>query len=519
MHFAGIDWAIIIVYLILTFAAGLWMRKYVGKVEDYLVAGREMNVYLGIASLAATEVGIVTVMYTAQAGYLNGFAGAIPGICMAAAMWIVGRTGFVINKLRRSGAMTLPELFEKRYSKGVRWLAGVFVAAGGILNMGIFLKLGGQFLVAVTGLDKPGAGASLFARLHLPPLETIMTVLLIGVLIYTALGGMLSVLVTDYIQFLFLGASIVVTSVLVLAYCGWDRIYTSAETSLGPAAFNPFLASDMGPGYVVWQMLTGLGCVLTWQTVIARVLSSKDEASARKIYTRTSYYFVGRFALPGLWGLAALAILGNAFKSADNAELSLLAMPTYLGQILPVGVVGLLVAGMLAAEMSTDSSYLLAWSSVIYNDIISPLRSKPFSERTGLWVNRTLVVAIGVFLLFYGLWYKIPGRAWDYLQITGEIYFASMSVLVVCALYWKWTHAWGGYAALILGAVGPITFLFLSQTESFRKTPAWIPGIGSFALAAAGMIAGSLIGRRMQSAPRPPDGEARAGAAPHAAPK
>jgi SSS family solute:Na+ symporter len=217
MQFAGIDWLIIIVYLILTFAAGLWMRRYVGKVEDYLVAGREMNVYLGIASLAATEVGIVTVMYTAQAGYLNGFSGAIPGICMAVAMWVVGRTGFVINPLRASGAMTLPELFEKRYSKGVRWLAGVFVATGGILNMGIFLKLGGQFLVAVTGLDKQGGDPNIFQRVGLPPLQTIMTVLLIGVLIYTALGGMLSVLVTDYIQFLFLGASIVVTSALVLA--------------------------------------------------------------------------------------------------------------------------------------------------------------------------------------------------------------------------------------------------------------------------------------------------------------
>ena len=508
MHFAGIDWAIIIVYLILTFAAGLWMRRYVGKVEDYLVAGREMNVYLGIASLAATEVGIVTVMYTAQAGYLNGFAGAIPGICMAAAMWVVGRTGFVINKLRRSGAMTLPELFEKRYSKGVRWLAGVFVAAGGILNMGIFLKLGGQFLVAVTGIDKPGAAYNIFGRLHLPPLQTIMTILLISVLIYTALGGMLSVLVTDYIQFLFLGASIVVTSVLVLACCGWGHISSAAETSLGPAAFNPFLAADMGPGYVIWQILTGLACVLTWQTVIARVLASKDEASARKIYTRTSYYFVGRFALPGLWGLAALAVLGNQFKSATNPELSLMAMPTYLGTLLPAGVVGLLVAGMLAAEMSTDSSYLLAWSSVIYNDIISPLRKKPFSERTGLWINRVLVIVIGIFLLFYGLWYKIPGRAWDYLQITGEIYFASMSVLVVCALYWKWTHAWGGYAAIILGAVGPIVFLFLSQTERFKNTPAWIPGVGSFILAALGMVVGSYLGRQMQGTPGAPVGGA-----------
>ncbi len=495
MHFAGFDWAIIVVYLVLTFAAGLWMRRYVGKVEDYLVAGREMNVYLGIASLAATEVGIVTVMYTAQAGYLNGFAGALPGICMAGAMWIVGRTGFVINRLRASGAMTLPELFEKRYSKGVRWLAGVLVATGGILNMGIFLKLGGQFLVAVMGLDKPGADPNIFQRLGLPPLETIMTVLLIGILIYTALGGMLSVLVTDYIQFVFLGSSIVVTSALVLGTSGWTNIVSSADKTMGSAAFNPLLAADMGVGYVIWQIFTGFAVVMTWQTVIARVLASKDPASAQKIYTRTSYFFVGRFALPGLWGLGALALLGNAFKSETNPELSLMAMPTYLGQILPIGVVGLLVAGMLAAEMSTDSSYLLAWASVIYNDVICPLKRKRFSERTGLWVNGMIVVGIGVFLLFYGLWYKIPGRAWDYLQITGQIYFSSMSVLLVCGLYWKWTHAWGGYAALVMGAVGPIIFLFLSQTPQFKDTPAWIPGLGSFALAAVGMVAGSWLGR------------------------
>jgi SSS family solute:Na+ symporter len=356
--------------------------------------------------------------------------------------------------------------------------------------------------VAVTGLDKPGAAHNFFGYLHLPPLETIMTAMLVGVLIYTALGGMLSVLVTDYIQFLFLGASIVVTSILVLCYCGWGRIVTSAETCLGRGAFDPFLSKDMGVGYVVWQMLTGMACVLTWQTTIARVLAAKDERSAQKIYRRTSYYFVGRFALPGLWGLGALAVLGNAFKTESNLESSLLAMPTYLGQILPVGVVGLLVAGMLAAEMSTDSSYLLAWSSVIYNDIICPLKKKPFSERTGLWVNGTLVVVIGLFLLIYGLWYKIPGRAWDYLQITGEIYFASMSVLLVCALYWKWSHAWGGYAALLLGAMGPLIFLCLSQTPQFKHTPAWIPGVGSFILAALGMFVGSHLGRKWESSAR-----------------
>jgi SSS family solute:Na+ symporter len=85
-----LDGSIVGVYLLITMIAGLWVRKYVDKVEDFLVAGREMNVYLGIASLAATEFGIVTCMYTAEAGYKYGFAGATPGIAMAIAMLIVG---------------------------------------------------------------------------------------------------------------------------------------------------------------------------------------------------------------------------------------------------------------------------------------------------------------------------------------------------------------------------------------------------------------------------------------------
>ena len=85
-----VDGSIVGFYLLITMAAGLYVRKYVGKVEHFLVAGREMNVYLGIASLAATEFGIVTCMYTAQNGYLYGFAGATPGILTAVAMFVIG---------------------------------------------------------------------------------------------------------------------------------------------------------------------------------------------------------------------------------------------------------------------------------------------------------------------------------------------------------------------------------------------------------------------------------------------
>src|SRR5437867_13405031 len=97
MHLALVDWLIIVVYLAGCITAGIWMRGFVRGVEDFAVAGRAMDVNLEMASLAATELGLVTVMYTAQSGFTHGFAGATVGVLMAVAMYLVGRTGFVIG--------------------------------------------------------------------------------------------------------------------------------------------------------------------------------------------------------------------------------------------------------------------------------------------------------------------------------------------------------------------------------------------------------------------------------------
>src|SRR6266705_3486771 len=215
MHLALIVWVIIAAYLGGCMAAGIYMRRFVHGVEDFAVAGRALDLNLGIASLAATELGLVTVMYTAQLGFTNGFAGATIGVLMAVAMYLVGCTGFIIGPLRRAGVMTIPELFQRRFGTKVRWLAGLFVVLGGVLNMGIFLRLGGEFLVHVTGMSA-----------HAHALELVMTILLGLVLLYTVLGGMLSVLITDYLQFLVMGLGIVVTSILVIKDIGWNTLVT-----------------------------------------------------------------------------------------------------------------------------------------------------------------------------------------------------------------------------------------------------------------------------------------------------
>ncbi|HEY6166490.1 MAG TPA: sodium:solute symporter family protein [Verrucomicrobiae bacterium] len=489
MTLTPIDWLIIVVYLVGCMVAGIWMRRYVEGVDDFAVAGREMDVNLGIASLAATELGLVTIMYTAQLGFEKGFAGATIGVIMAAVMFVVGRTGFVIAPLRAAGVMTIPELFEKRFDKRVRWLAGLFVVLGGVLNMGIFLRLGGEFLVHTTGMPAHW-------------LEWVMTALLGLVLLYTVLGGMISVLVTDYLQFLVMGIGIVATSVLVVWHIGWSNLvdglwqnWTTAQASGAKAAhpFNPLHASNFGPGYIAWQIFFQIAAVTTWQTQISRVLASKDPATAKRMYSGTAFYYVGRFLLPGLWGAAAFVYFtqhGGVPKGLD----SLTAMPAYLEILLPAGLIGIVVAGMLAAEMSTDSGYLLTWATVVYNDLIMPCVKRPLAPRVQLLITRSLVLAIGVFLLFYGLWYQLPGNAWDYLAVTGNIYLASVFTLLVAGLYWPRANSTGALAALVLGAVGPITFLVVNAVVVKEKqiSPE-LAGFSSFALAFLGMILGSLL--------------------------
>jgi SSS family solute:Na+ symporter len=480
-HFSWLlDGSIIGAYLLITMVAGIMVRKYVGKVETFLIAGREMNVHLGIASLAATEFGIVTCMYTAQNGFHFGFAGATPGIIEAIAMFAVGVTGFCIKPLRDAGVITIPELFEKKFGPKVRWASGVVIVLGGLLNMGVFLRTGGEFLVQVTGLN-------------VKYLEITMTLLLIMVAVYTILGGMLSVLITDYLQFIVMSAGLIVVTVLIIGKVGWGAIIKAVETHQGAGGFNPFVNSEMGWPFVLFNIFLNTASVLTWQTTIARVLAAKDTRTGLRVYKGTAFFFVCRFIIPGIWGIAALALLTPQQVAGD----SLHAMPLLLSQVVPAGLMGLMVAAMLAADMSTDSSYMLTWGSVIYNDIMAPFRKTKWSEKKGLLWNRSIVGVIGVFLLIYGLWYPLKGDLWTYLGVTGSIYLSSMSVLLIACGYWKRANSWGAAAAIFFGALIPAAFLVMEQLPATaglaKKIGPYYSGIATYLLVGAAMVIGSLL--------------------------
>jgi solute:Na+ symporter, SSS family len=481
-HFTWIDGSIVGVYLVATMVVGLSVRKYVGKVEHFLIAGREVNVYLGIASLAATEFGIVTCMSAAELGYKHGFAGASVGITYALAMFVVGYTGFCVKKLRDSGVVTIAELFEKRFGSRIRWWSGLVIVVGGLLNMGTFLRQGGDFLITVCGIDVEN-------------LEVTMTVLLAGVTFYTIVGGMLSVLVTDYLQFVVMSIGLLAVTLTMLFEIPWSDLVAVVQERHGAGGFNPFSNEKLGWPFIVFNMLLNTAAVLTWQTTITRLLAAKDTKTGQRVYTATSFFFVCQFLIPAIWGIAALATLEDGLIAPDSPAQ---AMPTFLSRTVPIGLMGLLVAAMLAADMATDSAYMLTWGSVIYNDLLAPLRKTPWPDKLGLLVNRVIIALIGVFLFFFGLWYQIGDHGiWAYLTVTGTVYLSSMSTLLVACCYWKRANSWGAAAAIFAGAFFPLTYLVLEQlpstTEWAQKIGPYYSGIAAFAGAAVAMIIGSLI--------------------------
>ena len=479
MNFHLIDWIVLIAYLGLSVFIGIRAKKYVENMEGYFVAGRRIKPALGTATLIATEIGIVTFMYLGELGYVTGFSCFWLGINGVVGYLIIGKTGFIVSALRRLKVMTIPEFYEIRFNKRVRLLGGILLFLGGVLNMGVFLKMDGLFLTETMGFGPD-------------VLTIVMVIMLVIVVSYTVLGGMFSVVVTDYMQFVLLTVGMFVATAFTLTHVSLNEIATAVSNNFGEAGVNPVVNPRFGWTFLIWIMLGSVGASALNQPATTKSLASENAEAGRKVFLFAGITLAGRYIIPMFWGAAALAMFGPHLNPTT-------AMPKLLGAVVPSGFLGLMIAGMLAASMSTYSAYLLAWSSVATRDIIAPIRKKELSEKTTMLLSRIISIVIGIFILVFGLWYEIPATAFQYIAITGAMYAAGAFGCVAFGLYWKKANSVGAFSALALGAAAPLTFLVLDQVKtSLPEGMLWlvdvnVSGFLSFVLAALGMVAGSLL--------------------------
>lgn len=492
-NFGLVDWLIVAVYLGVCVAAGLSVKRYVATMGDYVVAGRSLDSFLSIATMLGSEIGLVTVMYAAQKGFSSGFASFSIGLVGGMLCLVVGLTGLFVVPLRRLGVMTIPEFYERRFSRGVRVFGGLILALTGILNMGMFLRTGALFLTSLTGMTDP-----LIVKL-------VMTGLLLLVLAYTVLGGMLSVVVTDYIQFVVLAVGMVTACLYALTHVGWSTLVETVQAVHGDRGVDPVAAFG-------WEeiaqnaLIVGIVSTAVWPTALMRACAARDATVVRRLYVWSSVGFLTRWIIPQFLGVCALAYMwgdprgrllffspdGRLLDDAAHANLTLQAMPLFLSQLLPVGVIGLIMAGMLAAQMSTDSSYLLCWSSVLVQDVVNPLYGERLSDRVRMGLTRMFMLLIGGFLLVWSLWYPLGQHLWDYLAVTAAIYFTGAIAVLAGGLYWPRASCTGAYLALACGSLSVLALgdLRAALGLSWLSEPRII--LGTTTLALVMMVVGSL---------------------------
>ena len=224
----------------------------------------------------------------------------------------------------------------------------------------------------------------------------------------------------------------------------------------------------------------GLVSCAIWQTAVIRACAAESIRVVKKLYIWSSIGFLIRFLLPYFFGICAFVFIvqreplrGIFLPEGTEAssDIILMAMPVFLSQVLPAGLIGIVSAGMLAAFMSTHDSYLLCWSSVLTQDVVAPWFKKGLSSKARLLLTRIFIVAIGIFILVWGLWYDLGQDLWDYMAISGAIYFTGAIALLVFGLYWKRASKVGAYLALICGFLALIGLTPVQNILGFLLNP------------------------------------------------
>ncbi len=242
-NFTLVDTAIVVAYLAGTVVLGVYVNRHIHSSADYLVGGRAAGTSLSIATLIGTELGLVTLMYSAAEGFAGGFAYLVTPLIWGAVALVIGLTGVGIARMRRLRLTTIPEYFERRYNRRVRVAAGILCVVAGVP------KMGAVFLTYATGYGGQEEVETI--------IKVITTALVVLVLLYTVLGGMVAVIVTDYVQFAVLSLGML----LGLAFCiwqpelGWENLVATWDTARGEGAFSPISSPRYGWSYLLCQTI------------------------------------------------------------------------------------------------------------------------------------------------------------------------------------------------------------------------------------------------------------------------
>jgi len=462
-----------------------------GGLKEFFVSGRDLGLGTAIATLGATEIGLITIAYNAQKGFNEGFSAFHIGLAALIGAAFVGAVGFVVKPIRRTGVLTLPEYYEQRFGRDIRIFGAIVMALGGILNMGLFLKVASIFLSAM--LSAKGVDINV---------NLLMVVLIAVAVLYTSYGGMRSVIITDIFQFILLSAGLLFAVVFLTNLIPLDQAISIVRENKGTGGFDPIANENFGLSYVLWMILVaGVVSASIWPTALTRALCIEKEETVQPAYLIASVIFLARMVVPAFLGVLAFAYftglsLGpGELLTSYGGDADLAATPLMLGHAMPAWLLAFLAVAMFASFMSTQDSYLFCWASILSRDVLGPIFGTVENERAQKWGTRAFIVLIALYELYWGLIYDGGEDIWDYLAVSGSIYFCSGIVLLAGGLYWKGATRRGAMWALILGFSAIAALAPVKTALGLEGVSSPIIGFAAIGLSLFGFVAGSLSER------------------------
>ena len=430
----SLDWIVIAAYFSVILGIAWWViRQKQESSTQYFLAGRHVGWFVIGASIFASNIGSEHLVGLAGTGAKTGLAMGhyeLHAWCILLLGWVF------VPFYMRSKVFTMPEFLEKRYSPTARWFLSLISLVAYVLTK-----------VSVTVY----AGAIVFQALLGTEFWTgaLITVVLTG--IYTVMGGLRAVVYTEALQaIVLLVGSITVTVVGIIKIGGWNNLIAVA----GSEHFNLFLPLDHPDfpwlGMLLAPPIVGIWYWCTDQCIVQRVLAAKNETQARRGTILASYFklfpiFI--FFIPGVTAYA-LAKTGQLnLPAADQA------FPAMVKMLLPAGIRGLVVGGLLAALMSSLAAVFNSCSTLFTMDIYKKLKPQA-SEKTLVLVGR---IATGVVVVCGILWIPlmkfISSELYHYLQSVQAYFAPPIFSVFLLGLFWKRINSRGALTALIGGFV------------------------------------------------------------------
>lgn len=446
-----------VIYLAIVLAIGLWAYRRTKNVMDFWVYGQGMGPVLASWSLIANFVSSVSIIGFVGAVYMGGY----PLMTHTILGLMLGLSGlyFVVGYVRRLNVLTFPDLIARVTGYEIsRPVAGTVLLISGVLYLIMQLVGGGLLVTAITGV----------------PYEYMVWVIGGVFIVYTVLGGLVSVAWTDLLQGVLMVFAVLATFVYMVYDLGG---LTSINTQL--AAIDPALVHPTGEGtytalFIGGMFLAFFGTLFTEQDMLIRIAATKDVRTA-KIHIAVAGVVLSLFysVLVLLGGATSVALRGAGLEVATPDA----AFPTLITSYVSTGVGILVVLAVMSAILSTTDTRLHAVGMTVARDIYSYFRAEADEERL-MRVSRTATIILGVLATAAAV--RPPGAIITLYGFRAVMLTSAFLVPVYMAVFWKDVDGRAVLTGITAGAVVGVGSQLLGGTVG--GLPSTFLGVGTATL-------------------------------------